>query len=306
MTKYDWTSREYINTFKFQKGDNYKAAQTRFYYSKFSRIAESIYTWDLQNSGNINSEKIENYLWECGNCCIYNDTNLGQIVAKTNITEWGANGQPVKWRPYLENGIEPAVKGDLTSDNSVFITDTLDINIRRSDCLFLIPDIVDTKLTIRQQVWNQKTPLMGIAGDPAQKLKLKNAMVNIGDNANIIFFDQDIADQVKVLDFNAPFNSDKLLQIVKTYENDILEYLGCDANEAFAHKERNNTDEVDANTPMLSCNLYSGLASRQKGLKEMTKIFGVTGTVDVTESVRPDESDRTGGEENDDTATPDV
>lgn len=303
MTKYDWTSREYINTFKLQKGDGYRAAQTKFYYSKFSRIAESIYTWDLKNPGNISSEKIESYLWECGNCCIYNDTDLGLIVAKTNITEWGANGQPVKWRPYLENGIESAVKSDLTSDNSVFITDTLDINIRRSDCLFLIPDIVDTKLTIRQQVWNQKTPLMGIAGDPSQRDKLKNAMVNIGDNANIIFFDQDIADQVKVLDFNAPFNSDKLLQIVKTYENDILEYLGCDANEAFAHKERNNLDEVDANTPMLSCNLYSGLVSRQKGLKEMTKIFGVSGTVDVTESVRPDAQ---GGDDNDDTTTPDV
>lgn len=106
----------------------------------------------------------------------------------------------------------------------------------RRDALAWIKDYVDVTETIRQQVFNQKTPMLGIAGNPKIKRKLQNAFTSIGRNVKALFVDQDIRDSLVPIDFNAPYNVNDLQLYRKQLESMMLEMMGVDSKEPTVKK----------------------------------------------------------------------
>lgn len=286
-----WTIRDY--TTKAARNKN-EGAVKQYYLNKYSRLARNVYTWDLPEE--LDETILEKYLWEDGRAVIWESAQLGLVVTRCVPTAWDFNGRARRVRPVFDMRDNSDPKGsrdfaaielpELDYDECAIIYDTTDPNILRSFAMILVDDIADVRETIRQQVFNQKTPLLAVSGDTKMRNKLKNLIVDIGENAKAIFIDADLGAAIKALDFNAPFNITELHSYLKTIENEILEYIGIDNTDAPMKKERLLVDEVEGNDEIINYFLADGLKARYKGVDNLRKM-GVWATVEIQGIVRP-------------------
>lgn len=265
---------------------------SELYKEKTERLARNMFKWKISEE-HITGDLIERYLWMDGLCICFNHPVLGWIVTRAFETAWNVNGYAVAWKPQPDMDIGVAMPEELTEDECVPIYEWAERYTSRKRCLFLCDELADVNETIRQQVWNQKTPLMAITGTPQKRDKLKNAIVKIGDNIKVMFIDDDITKDVKPLDLNAPFNVIELHQHKKFIENEILDWLGIDSKDANPKKERMIVDEQEANDEALNYTLADQLNERLKAVDKFAK-FGITATVEVQRSVRPADSQMEG------------
>jgi len=150
----------------------------------------------------------------------------------------------------------------------------------------LVPDYCDVTETIRQQVFNQKTPMIGVAGNQKTKRKLQNAFVSISNNVKALFLDTDIRDDMKPLDFNAPYNVDSLQIYRKQLESMMLEFMGIDNREPTVKKAQTQVDEIEGNDELLNYTLADCLEARNRGV-ERCKNLGLHAHTKIREIVRP-------------------
>lgn len=68
------------------------------------------------------------------------------------------------------------------------------------------------------------------------KRKLQNAFVSISNNVKALFVDTDIRDDLKPLNFNAPYNVESLQIYRKQLESMMLEFMGIDNREPTVKK----------------------------------------------------------------------
>ena len=249
---------------------------------------------------------IERYLWDEGKCIVFNHPILGWICTKCNVESYDINAIPNRFKPIYEitdnsdvTSYTPILTrydmGDEFSDKScIYITDTIDGKAKSKDCIPIICDIVDIKEALRTQVFNQNTPIFAIASNEKSKQKLKNLFYSIGNNQKIMIVDSDLNNDVKVLNFNAPFNSEQLVNLIHETENEILEYLAMDNTQTFEKKERMISDEVESNNELLSSLYYNLYYSRNYASECLTKL-GVECVVNQLTS----STDNNGSVEND-------
>lgn len=283
--------------------DKYSA----LYKAKMERLSRNICKW-TSNEPNVRGDLIERYLWLDGRALIWKHDVLGWIVTGCSETAWNINGYAEAWKPYTEYPVQGIIFPDelTTKDDCICVYEWNERYVRRTDVLFLCDELADVNETIRQQVWNQKTPLMAIAGNTSYRDKLKNAIVKLKENINVLFLDKDIASDLKTLDLNAPFNIIELHQHKKYIENEILEWLGIDATDANPKKERMIVDEQEANDETLNYILADMLNARLLACDQATE-KGLTLTVEIQRSVRPEDTDMEGDPDqpNDDVRTGD-
>ena len=300
MTGY-WNVSEY--TTKAARNKN-EGMMKNYYISKYSRLGRNIYTWELPEE--LDETILEKYLWEDGRAMIWDSNELGLIVTRFNPTAWDINGRARRFRPIFDvrnpGDFSSIAMPELDYTECAIIYDTTDPAVKRSFAMQLIDEIVDVRETMRQQVFNQKTPLLAVAGDTKMRNKLKNAIVDIAENAKVLFLDSDFASALQPLNFNAPFNITELHSYLKTIETEILEYLGVDSTDAPMKKERMLVDEVEGNDELINYNLVDGLKARLKGVDNLMNI-GIYATVEIQSTVRPQaiEEGETDGEYDDDT-----
>ena len=256
-----------------------------YYLEKFTKIATSTFKGDFSDD-RINSNIIEKYLWYYGHCCIWKSPDYGIIVSKCAITGYDINGIPNKWQPQYENGT-PLSNVELNKENSVMFQDSIIYDLNRIHSLWVLYDIVETHSIIKQQTLNQRTPLLAVAGSQSIKEKIKSSIVNIYKGVQAMFLDSDLTENIKVLDLNAPFNVDILKQCITMYENEVLQFLGTDVNDAFPKKERLIVSEQEGNDEELNYNLASCLNARNESCKNLKKVFGIDGSYSVQGFVRP-------------------
>lgn len=252
---------------------------------KISRLGMNVY--DTKIDG-IPDGLVEWYLWYRGKCLVWYHNILGWVCTDMSEIGWTVNGIPNKWRPMFETNIDSIpIPDSLTEDDKcVAFYDCMDFRTKRSDVLYYCNDYADVKETIRTQVFNQKTPMIGICGNPKIKQKIKNYFINIANNAKMIFIDSDIKDKVETFDINPVYNVDSLWQYNKAIEADMLEFIGIDSKDAYQKKERLIVDEQEGNDELLNYLLADGLKSRQASIDKCTAL-GLTASVEIQQLVRP-------------------
>lgn len=267
---------------------------------KISRLGMNVY--DTKVNG-IKDGIIEYFLWNRGKCIVWKSATLGWIATDCYETGYAVDGTPIKWRPSLEWNANAVDCPELTEDECIVFYDCLDYKMRRSDVLLKCGDYADTHMTIRQQVFNQKTPMVGFVGNPKIRDKLRNAIIKLRENISIMFLDQDLKDKFETIDFKAPYNVESLYQYKKSIEAEMLEQIGIDFKDAFQKKERLIVDEQEGNDEMLNYLLADGLKARQKAIDRLGE-FGLSGSTEIQGLVRPiQEIEEVGTEEPNDGET---
>lgn len=266
-------------------------------YQKISRLGMNVY--DTKITG-IKEGIIEWFLWYRGKCMIWKSETLGWIATDCYETGYAIDGSPNRWKPSLEWTSGDIPLPELTEDECIVIYDCLDWHFKRSDVLYKCGDYSDTHQTIRQQVLNQKTPMLGVAGNPKLRDKIRNAIMAIRDNVSFLVLDQSVSDKITTIDFNAPYNVESLYQYKKSIESEMLEQIGIDFKDAFAKKERLVVDEQEGNDEMLNYLLSDGLKARQKAIDRLSS-FGLSGSTEIQKLVRPIDEQETVGTSNDET-----
>lgn len=270
-----------------------EAAEYNNLAEKFYRLFTSVFEWKgLPDE--IDPANIERYLFEDGMALIWRSPDFGPIVTRTSTTGWDINGNPKEFLPRYDfrppEIKEPERMKEKDKEGNMLcvpIQDCSKYRLRRSDVLYKIFDIVDVNETIRQQVWNQKTPLMAVSGTDKQRQKAKFDVMEIQENQKVLFTDSDIGDTLKVLDFKAPFNIEGLNAWRNVLINEILEQGGIDSQDAFMKKERKLVDEVEGNDEILNYYLADCLKARQRAAKKLSEFFGTEITVEVQKVIRP-------------------
>lgn len=273
-----WTVKEYI---KGMREPESKSA--RFIIRKVTNSGLNTFKTIITNHPEF---KIEYFLWHYGICAIWEHPYLGLVCTPVSILGYDINGLPNKWKPIIKNEMIPSEIPNLTEDNAVIFYDTMDPFIYRKQCLSWVNDYADVTETIRQQVFNQKTPLLAIAGTKGVGDKLKRAIIDLKNNVKALFVDTDFKDKLQVLDFNAPYNVENLHAYRKTLEFEMLEFCGIDHSAGFGKKERMIVDEQEANDEMLNYILAGCLKARQEALDKLS-LFGLSGTTEINDIVRP-------------------
>lgn len=258
---------------------------------KYSRLARNVFK---HSDKTLDYDLIEKYLFEHKHAIIFKDDILGKntngyVICWGNPTEHNINGIPTKYE--LQYDFKPAnidYRKSITTKECVVIYDTCDVNIGRIDSLFIIADICDTNETIRQQIFNQKTPLMAVSGSKTKNQKVVNTVVEIAKNVKMLNLEsKDDLKDLQILDFNAPLNVDVLQGQLQIYENEILTYIGCDNNIPQIKKERLITDEVNSNDEILNYLLIDCLNARNKGNDQLKKMFGIDNKTEINKIIRP-------------------
>lgn len=263
---------------------------------RFYRLFTSVFEWKGLPM-EIDPATIERYLFEDGQCLVWKSGDFGTVVTRADAKGWDINGNPKEFvprfdfrAPKLADPPESKVIRIRDQDGSlqcVPIYDTSKYKIKRSSVLYKIFDIVDVNETIRQQVWNQKTPLMAVSGSDKQKQKAKFDVMEIQENQKILFTDTDLGDTLKVLDFKAPFEVEKLNAWRNVLINEILEQGGIDSQDAFMKKERKLVDEIEGNDEILNYYLADCLRARQRSAVLLSEFLGTEINVNVQKIIRP-------------------
>ena len=253
--------------------------------SKITRLGMNVYTTKVDN---IPDGRIEWYLWNRGHCLIWRHDILGWIVTDMSEIGWDINGFPNAWHPVFETNIDGlSIPDRLTEDDDcIAFYDCLDYRLKRSDILYYCADYADVKETIRTQIFNQKTPMCCITGDPKLRQKIKNFVVRVADNAKIMFVERDVKNAVESLDINPVYNVDSLYQYSKAIESEMFEFCGIDSKDAYQKKERLIVDEQEGNDEELNYLLADGLKARQMAVDKCLE-KGLTASVEIQQLVRP-------------------
>lgn len=293
----DWCTRDIIRISK-----NPTALTVKLERDKISRLGMNVYNTKIDG---IPDGLIEWYLWYRGKCIVWYHDMLGWVCTDMSEIGWTINGIPNKWRPVFETNIDSiSIPDSLTEDDMcIAFYDCMDFRTKRSDILYYCNDYADVKETIRTQVFNQKTPMLGVCGNPKIKQKIKNYFINIANNAKMIFIDKDIKDSIETFDINPTYNVDSLWQYNKAIEADMLEFIGIDSKDAYQKKERLIVDEQEGNDELLNYLLADGLKSRQASIDKCTS-KGLNASVEIQQLVRPiAEDELMAGEDYDDRKT---
>lgn len=274
----------------------YEGKTRKLYKARMEKLARSMFKWKCSEP-NITGELIERYLWNDGLCIIWKHELLGWIVTKATEQAWNINGIATLYRPIKEYEVEGVAFPDfISADDCVPIYEWSKHDIQRRYALFLANEIADINETIRTQVFNQKTPLLAVTGNEKTKQKLQNLVVNIAGNMKIMFLDSDLAQDVKALDFNAPFNVADLWSHKQSVFNDFLAWIGCDSQDAYQKKERKIVSEQEGNNEELNYVLADQLNERLKACDKAGEL-GIALTVEVQRSVRPADTQMDGDPE---------
>ena len=257
---------------------------------KFARLGLNQFTTDVEG---IPDGRIEWFLWNRRHALVWKHPMLGWVVTDFSVTGWDINGFPNKFSPKFETNIENlSLPRDLTEDDDcVVFWDTADPKFGRVDAMVWVGDIADVTETMRTQVFNQKTPMLAVVGNPKLKQKIQSMFIKIANNAKMLFIDKDMKDSIESFDINPTFNLTELWQYRKALENDVLEFMGIDSQDAFQKKERLIVDEQEGNDELLNYLLADCLKARQIAVKKCEE-KGLTASTKIQEVVRPIDVDR--------------
>lgn len=149
--------------------------------------------------------------------------------------------------------------------------------------------LYESEMTAFTNIKAQKTPIL-IVTDNKQLFTMQQLYAKYDGNAPVILGDKNqiSKDTLQVLNTDAPFVADKIMEYKKEIWNEALTFLGVN-NIMVEKSERLITDEANANNELINLNLQSYLIPRQEACKQFNEKFGLIGTdKEISVRVRSD------------------
>lgn len=251
------------------------------YLSILKQIAISMFEWkNLPDS--VDGRYIEQSLFTNGNAIYFNDEVMGNLCLNTMFNgTFDVYGEPKLRRAFSKyNNYQKMLK----KNDSVIIWNNLD----RTPS-FLIIEMFAKRLYNLDRIIDvnanaQKTPVL-IQCEEKQRLTLLNAYKEIDGNSPVIFSDKNFdLSEIKSINTQAPFISDKIYELKTNLWNEALTYLGIPSANVMK-KERLIKDEVLRGLGGTLANRYSRLSARQEAVKKINKMFGTKIEVGIREEI---------------------
>lgn len=242
-----------------------------YYYHRLVELAISMFEWYGEVPKSIDTRFLELGLFTDGYMLYFNDDVLGDLALRTTIGGgFNVYNIPIVRRAYASNGYQKVCN----EENSVIIYNNL-----------MHTNTLPTMEMFAQRLWQydrtgdinvnaQKTPILLIAKNEAQRLALTNLYQKYEGNVPAIMGSKSLADlDVKTLQTNAPFVADRVYNLKINIWNEALEYLGIPsvANEK---RERMIDREVEQSMGACMASRSSRLTARQMGAEQVGDMFG--------------------------------
>lgn len=266
------------------------------YYNRLLELAINMYEWkNLPDT--VDERFLELTLFSDGMAVYFRDEILGDLCLQTMI---GGNLDvyriPMERTAYAANGYQ--VRLDPT--NSVIIFNNYTHTNSMLDIEMYARRLYNIERTIDVNVNAQKTPVM-VVGSEAQRLTLKNLMMQYDGNEPFIYGDDKLnVNALNVLRLDAPYVADKLNILKRQIWNEALTYLGIE-NSNTEKKERLVTDEITSNLGGVEAQRFCRLNARRKAADQINAMFGTNITVDFREENKVKYFDEAEDEEKEDT-----
>lgn len=194
-------------------------------------------------------------------------------------------GLPTEWRAYAV-GSSPQAQAIrnmvLNEENSVLIWNDYERRPTYPFIEYLVKKMVNTDSSIDCNINAQKTPYI-VSTNNNNLLTAKILAKSIQDGEEIVFKDDFSNVSVEVLQTQAPFVADKLMDCYLEYHNRILSYLGID-NLPVEKQERLITGEAEANDQALYLAREARLKMRKEACEKINKLWNLNVEVEYDDT----------------------
>lgn len=230
----------------------------------------------------VDARFLEYTLFTDGMAVFFNDEVMGHLCLQTMISgKLDVYRIPTIRTAYASNGYNRK----LNEKDSVIIFNNMIHTNCINDIELFARRLYECDRTIDVNIKAQKTPVM-IACDENQRLTMINLYQQYAGNEPFIFGNKDIdIKKIQAISTNAPFVSDKIMDLKNQIWNEALTYLGI-SNVSYQKKERLISDEVSRSMGGTVASRYTRLDMRQQACEKINKMFGLDIWVDYREDTK--------------------
>lgn len=251
------------------------------YYNMLTSLAINMFEWKgLPDS--VDPRFIEWVLYHDGYGVYFNDEILGNLFLQARIGgPLSVYRIPTRRCAYATNGYNKELG---TNDSVIVYNNFIHTNTRRTIQQYALR-LYEVQRAIDVNVKQQKTPLI-IKCSENQRLTLKNFYMQYDGNEPFIFGDKNLdLDDVKVINTDSPYVSDKLEILKQQILNHAYNYIGIESSSS-AKKERLTLQESNQLLGNVTAYRYARLNARREAAEQINEMFGTHITVDFRESVK--------------------
>ena len=253
--------------------------------ANYKNLACSVFKWEGMPKG-IPPLYPETWLFQNGMACMVKMAEDDFVILPVAYGSVKLNvyGLPMEWRAYAV-GSSPQAQAIrnmvLNEDNSVLIWNDYERRPTYPFIDYLVRKMVNVDVTTDCNINAQKMPYV-FKTNNNNLLTAKAQAKAIMDGEEFVFKDEFDGVAVEVLQTNAPFVADKLMDVYLEYHNRILTYLGVD-NLPVEKQERLLTGEAEANDEALYLIRDARLKMRKDACEKMNKLWGLNVEVDYND-----------------------
>lgn len=199
----------------------------------------------------------------------YDDFAESFLTLPVNLTgKWNIYNIPVLRKAWANNGYHKT----LTPENSVVVFNNYLKQSTIPIINYFAKKLAEIDRAIDVNVSGQRTPIL-ISATEEQRLSLKNLYMQYDGNEPFIFGDKSLdINDIKAINTQTPYVSDKLTILKHNIYNQFLTYIGIE-NSNEDKKERLVTSEVGSNYGSVEAHRTIGLTMRQMACKEINEKF---------------------------------
>ena len=260
----------------------------------YQNLAVSVFEWTglPEQTMRIPRRQPEKQLYETGCFTLFKHPESDQFfmlpVASMNIQK-NAYGEPSEWRAMALGQLAgPIGSMRLTPDNAVLFRNNDTYTPSKPYVETLVKRLVDVEFTLRLNINAQKMPF-AFRSNNYNALSHKNAFRMMFECDPLILHDDMMAEELELLNFNAPVIMADLNDAYNVYDQRICEFLGIDCV-ARDKKERLTAEEADANDEKIDCIKAVKLEQRKAGCELARELWpDLEIDVNFAEHVKPAE-----------------
>ena len=269
--------------------DNWESSdlnrQTYFmYYDQLKNMVMNLFKWEGLPS-TVNPRFMEEVLFEQGHAGFCNDPNFGFICVPANLRGFNMYNEPTEVHAWATG-----YNGDFTPDQDCVIIYNNEMKKDSEHIVRLYAQrLTEVERTIDVNIKAQKTPIM-ILCEEQQRMTMKNLMMKYDGNEPLIYGNKSLdLEGIKVLNLEAPFVADKLIQYKHSLWGECMTMIGL-SNANTDKKERLVEAEVTSNDEQIESAKNVLLNQRELACKKINKIFGLNISVKFRNEVEQDVS----------------
>ena len=232
----------------------------------------------------IDSRFLEMELCETGCICYFNDDIIGDLVLPCTFAGgFNVYGIPKRYdicSNYTGYHAFRTIKNSVIIFNNYTHTPTEPIIRDFARRFYEIDRAIDVNVKA------QKTPIALLSSEK-QRLTMKNLYMQYDGNEPFIFGDKDLLNlnDIKSIDTNAPYVSDKMTILKHQLLNEFLSIMGIE-NSNEDKRERLVADEVGSNYGLVEMQRNVALNSRKQAFEKINAMFNTNITVTFNTSLQ--------------------